>query len=155
MIKESALISLNSGYVSSLGAPILTFKGIPIRDILGDMYNKYDKFKLVLNSHSGIYNSGTATNQQYFIRVSGLDFINTTEYIINNNYPRSAIYMLPIITSSQINLNNLPSNYGQVFNKPTNSSIDLTIVFLDRNLTVPSFNIGTNMFVFSIYGVEN
>ena len=155
MIKESALISLNSGYVSSLGAPTLTFKGIPIRDILGDMYNKYDKFKLVLNSHSGIYNSGTATNQQYFIRVSGFDFINTTEYIINNNYPRSAIYMLPIITSSQINLNNLPSNYGQVFNKPTNSSIDLTIVFLDRNLTVPSFNIGTNMFVFSIYGVEN
>lgn len=155
MDKESALLTLQSGNVSSLGSPTLAFTDIPIRDILGDMWDKYKKFKLVLNSHGGYFLNGISTNTQFFVRISGLDFINTTEYSIINNYPRTAIFLLPTITTSVVNVNQLPANYGYTFMKPSNGKVDLTCVILDRNMTVPTFNIGVNMFVFSIYGIDD
>lgn len=154
MEKESALLTLHSGYASTLGEPILYFRNIPIKEILGDMYDKYKKFKLVLNVNACNANVQLDT-RQYFVRVSGLDFINTTEYKTLNNYPRSAMFMLPSLYFQTINLNQLSANHGATFLKPSNHKIDLTIALLNRNHGIPTYNTGVNMFVFSIYGVDD
>ena len=80
MDKESATITFNSGRVSSMGSSNLEFKGVPLKEILGNMWDKYKKFKLVLNTHGGNFNSGFF-NRQHSIRISGLPFINTTDFI--------------------------------------------------------------------------
>jgi hypothetical protein len=153
MDKESATITFNSGRVSSMGSSNLEFKGVPIKEILGDMWDKYKKFKLVLNTHAGNNNSGYF-NKQHSIRISGLPFINTTDYKIYNNIEKSLVYTLPTFPNSMINLNQLPANNGGTFLKPSNHNVDITINFIDRNFLLVNANIGFNIFTFSIYGIE-
>lgn len=153
MDKESATITFNSGRVSSMGSSNLEFKGVPLKEILGNMWDKYKKFKLVLNTHGGNFNSGFF-NRQHSIRISGLPFINTTDYKIYNNIEKSLVYTLPTFPNSMINLNQFPANFGGIFLKPPNPNVDITISVLDRNILLVNGNIGFNIFTFSIYGVE-
>ena len=153
MDKESATITFNTGRVSSMGSSNLEFKGVPIKEILGDMWDKYKKFKLVLNTHGGNFNSAYF-NRQHSIRISGLPFINTTDYKIYHNTEKSLVYTLPVFANSMQQLNQLPANNGGVFLKPPNPNVDININFLDRNFLLVNGNIGFNAFTFSIYGVE-
>ena len=153
MDKESATITFNSGRVSTLGSSNLEFTGIPLKEILGDMWDKYKKFKLVLNTHAGNFNS-TYFNRQYILRISGLPFINTTDYKIFNNTGKCLYYPLPVQSTTMQNLNQFVANNGGTFLKPANPNVDIFISFLDRNLNLVNANIGFNVFTFSIYGVE-
>ena len=153
MDKESATITFNSGRVSSLGSSNLEFKGVPLKEILGDMWDKYKKFKLVLNTHAGNFNSAFLT-RQYMLRISGLPFINTTDYKIIQNMEKTLYYALPSQSTTMQNLNQFPANYGGTFLKPSNHNVDITINFLDRGFNLVNANLGFNIFTFSIYGVE-
>jgi hypothetical protein len=153
MDKESATISIHSNYISSVGGPVLIAKGIPIKQILGDMYNKYNKFKLVLNTHVANYSTTAGNNTQLFIRVSGLDFTNTTEYNKNMFLNRNPIFLLESTRTTTVKTQT-SAICGAVFNKPSSPNIDLTITFLKTDLSVVDYNVGTNYFVFSIYGLE-
>lgn len=153
MDKESATITFNSGRVSTLGSSNLEFTGIPLKEILGDMWDKYKKFKLVLNTHAGNFNSAYF-NRQYMVRISGLPFINTTDYKIFNNTEKCLYYALPVQSTTMQNLNQFVANNGGTFLKPANPNVDIFISFLDRHLGQPNINLGFNIFTFSIYGVE-
>lgn len=153
MEKESALLTLHSSFVSNAPSSVLTYKNIPIKHILGNMYNKYNKFKLVLNSN-GCVGGSDVSNRQIFIRVSGLDFINTTEYYSFNKYQKGAIYLMPSTYYFSDILNQLPANHGAIFTKPSNPNIDIVISLLTNNQTEATHHMGKNMYVFSIYGVE-
>ena len=149
MNKESATLQFHVNMVSSLGAPSNTYKNVPIRDILGEMYDKYNKFKLVLNYHTG----NTTNLTSYSVRISGLDFINTMEYNIDKSKQKSALYMLPQSISRPIN--QIQDNYGAVFRKPANNKVDITIsLLLTSTMEIPNYNTGSHYYVFSIYGVE-
>ena len=154
MNKECATITLHSNYVSSLGSSELVFRNIPIKKILGDMYDKYNKFKLVLNTHAGNYTESTARNRQYVLFVSGLDFINTTNFKLLNRIQKPAMFLCPITTAAIPNLNQFTANHGAIFTKPSNQMVDITINFTERSSNIYNTNIGANMFVFSIYGIE-
>ena len=153
MNKECATITLHSNFVSSLGSTELTFRNIPIKQILGDMYDKYNKFKLVLNTHAGNYLAG-ATNRDYQFRITGLDFINTIDYKLLTRLQKPAIFVPFVKTTAIQNLNQFTANHGAVFTKPSNQMVDITLTYTDRNGYLTGGNIGVNMFVFSIYGIE-
>ena len=153
MDKESATITFNSGRVSTLGSSNLEFTGIPLKEILGDMWDKYKKFKLVLNTHAGNFNSGYF-NRQYILRISGLPFTNTTDYKIYNNTEKCLYYALPVQSTTMQNLNQFVANNGGTFLKPSNPNVDIFISFVDRNYNMVNANLGFNVFTFSIYGVE-
>lgn len=141
---------------------ILTFKNFKIMECLGKMYDKYDKFKLVLNSFTN-YNTETLTNVNRLIAVKmrGLNFINVYDYS-----PYSYSYPNPYTDAPTLGMVNMASagfsqqqtqaNWGCVFSKPSNTSVDLTIylytiqnsfVFTDRNYGITSYT-------FSIYGIK-
>ena len=163
MDKESATITFNSGRVSSMGSSNLEFTGVPIKEILGDMWNKYDKFKIILNAY---YNRNTITIQEYQrligIRIKGFDFINIWDYSINWTQFPDPYKDIPMLGISQINqssytLRRFESNWGCVFNKPSNSVIDLTLyLYTVQNATTftDSYNYGTSSFFFTIIGVK-
>ena len=154
MDKESATITFNSGRVSTLGSSNLEFTGIPLKEILGDMWDKYKKFKLVLNTHAGNFNSGFF-NREYMIRISGLPFTNTTDFnYVPNKTGRCLYYALQTKSTTMQNLNQFVANNGGTFLKPANPNVDIFISFLDRGLGPPNINLGFNIFTFSIYGVE-
>jgi hypothetical protein len=153
MNKECATITLHSNYVSSLGSSELVFRNIPIKKILGDMYDKYNKFKLVLNTHAGNYLAG-ATNREFQFRITGLDFINTIDYKLLTRLQKPAIFVPFVKTTATQNLNQFTANHGAVFTKPSNQMVDITLTFTDRQGYLVGGNIGANMFVFSIYGIE-
>lgn len=154
MDKECATLTLHSNMVSSVGVPELQFKNIPIKQILGDMWDKYEKFNLVLNCQAGVYISA-ALNKQYVLRIQGLDWVDITQYNKTTKYSYTPAIILPTVTANSSNLNQMPANTGFTFRRPTNTMIDLTIAYLDRNITVPTHNIGSTMHVFSIYGVDD
>ncbi len=149
MNKQSATLQFQANMISSLGAPSNTYRNVPIRDILGEMYDKYNKFKLVLNYHSGNITNITS----YSVRISGLDFINTMEYKTDKSNQKSALFMLPQNTGRAIN--QIQENYGAVFRKPANNKVDITIsMLLTSTMEIPNYNTGSQYFVFSIYGIE-
>ena len=60
----------------------MTYYNIDLRTILGDMYDKYDKFNLVLKSFSTSYANGFISkdldDRGVAFKISGLPFINQT-----------------------------------------------------------------------------
>ena len=58
-----------------------TWNNINLRMLLGDMYDKYDRFNLCLNTiSSGLSDAyfGTQADAQVLVRVSGLPWVNNS-----------------------------------------------------------------------------
>lgn len=125
------------------------FKNVNIREILGDMYDKYDKFKLCLN---GLQMGGAnIADRVCFIRMSGLNWVGELGY--NDDDTSKAL-----ITMDYVNLNSSNSlyncNYGSVFNKPSNHIVEITF-FIGDVITNGNvyWNYGNFILYFSIFGV--
>ena len=130
---------------------VVTFKfsNINIREILGDMYDKYDKFKLCLN---GLQMGGSnIADRICYIRMSGLNWVGELGY--NDNDTFKALITLDFINSNP-SVSGHPCNIGNVFNKPSNNVVDLTIHMGDVFTNGTSYwNYGNLIFYFSIFGV--
>lgn len=161
---QTATLYLHSSWGVSVNnnGSIITFKNVKIKELLGDMWNKYDKFKIILNS---FYNRNTATIQEYQriigIRISGLDFLYKWDYSNDVKFPDpyKDIPMLAISHIFQINttLRRFESNWGCVFNKPSNPTIDLTLyLYTVQNAATftDMYNYGTSAFHLTIIGVK-
>ncbi len=156
-------MDLNSAtfYVSSANATSkingnqLFFSSFNIRECLGDLYNQYDKFKLVLNCVMS-YNTVVLTSSARLVsvRVGGLDFIGTYDY--STKTTTDATIALIMTASSSGTSTQLASNYGAVFNKPSGLSVNLTINFYDllTNSIVSATDYGVSQYCFTIYGVN-
>ena len=154
---EQCFFYLHSGNattnLNNLGST-LTFSNINIKELLGDLYDKYNKVKIVLNGFSN-FNATTVSNRFVLIRMTGLDWVNCLEY--GTNLTTIATLGAAQVGSAGSGTNTqMASNWGCDFNKPSNSAVNLTIFLHDSisNSISASTNYGSSQFFFSIYGIN-
>ena len=167
MIKESATFTLHNRSVSSDRGVIFTFNNLNIREILGPMFNKYSRFKLVLNAQGGYYyispdtvtmNGITFTprggaNEPFFLKLSGFDWINSYDF---RTEVKSVPYiMFPTISNHRQQINIFQSNNGFMFQKPSNGLVNFEMWYQNRDLWNSStYLMAEHLFIFSIYGLD-
>jgi hypothetical protein len=141
---ESANLEFDTG---SLLVPANTSRALfitqtfNIRNALGDMMDKYDKFLMVFNS-IGASASGTTANTYTAGAVAGqnqssvwttgifgdLQFVgNSVNGQLSNIGYFPPRYTLPVAVSSPNSLSNFTINNGIVFLKPKNDTVTITI----------------------------
>ena len=144
-----------------------TWYNVNIRMILGDLYDKYDRFNICLNNICMGEQGGAAADQDYRamqIKFLGLPF--------NSSYNQGTYSNTNQVILNCINLplpNAAISSYYYAFSEKTyftfiknnsstcNLSIDLHSVFADAYpvYTASTQLLGHFIFSFSIYGVED
>jgi hypothetical protein len=166
-IYEKASLVLNSVNASSINAmrSSFTWNNINLRNLLGDMYDKYDRFNLCLNCISSAYTgsalSGT-NNSQVLIRLTGLPWIGCNYNISSTGINANNIYT--IITSFKFSSSTPQEPLTQYFNESiatfskNSDIISITIDYLrlvdlsspDTTNTYPQVS-----FIFDIYGIDD
>jgi hypothetical protein len=151
---ESAHFYLTSTMATSnsLGSTLI-YRGFNLKECLGDLFDKYDKFKIVLNGVLNWNGTPSVPNRFVMVKMSGLDFVGVMDYKTNDK----TMATLDIIWLGQSGgvTTQLPANYGSVFNKPSSGSVDLSIFYYDvitNSMTDTNYNL--SQFFFSIYGVK-
>jgi hypothetical protein len=141
-----------------------TWNNIDLRMLLGDMYDKYDRFNLCLNTiASGISDAyfGTQADAQVLVRVSGLPWENNSYNITStraSNTGKTVIASFLFVNNSQQNQYFYSSN-SATFSK--NSDIaSITIDYIRvSDLATPAVQVDTTFphmaFIFDIYGVDD
>ena len=137
---------------------IFTFNNINLRMLMGDMYNQYDYFNLLLNTVScSAAQAGLSEADRFiYIKMTGLPFINQTyQQSTGNNgqYVYVTTYTLP---TTAINTNQYYNNPANVitFNKNQdlcNLTFSLNRVSDDKtgSAILPNFT-----FFFTIVGID-
>jgi len=138
---------------------IFTFTNINMRQILGSLWDKYDKFNLICNS-IGMQGTGatfSVAQRRMWYEMEGLQFINnlrvTTGYKQGNGFTQQFFYTETFTNDCE---------YGQApmsintFRKPESENVDLTFYCWTANgggtITVVQLNAQT--FTFSVVGVK-
>lgn len=136
---------------------------INMKTLLGDMFEKYDRFNICLNFVAGAATGATAENNPdqriLSVKLNGLPF--TSSY----NQPTIANTGTVVLTSIQIPttavttwVNNYFTSQYYTFTKQTlvNIGIDLHTIVTDKNpvVDVNTKMIGHCIFSFNIYGVD-
>lgn len=146
----------------------ITWKNINMRQLLGEMYDKYETFNMYL--YQVVQSSGfsgtapvSAQNALVDIRIKGLQFLNQTYNPVSRNNTTSAF-----LTSYVLNINGSAST-GSVtpmfnptiltFSKNT-ENVDITIEMKttrEQNLPaiVANTSLGTFIYLFKFYGIPN
>jgi hypothetical protein len=156
---DTSNLFLHSSNASSIEGGILTFNNIKIKQLLGDMYGKYDKFKLIL---TGFYNRNLnvlSNNQRLIaIKVKGFDYVGQYDYSYINDNPYIDIPTLGMCWngSNSAILQQTQANWGCVFNKPSSLTIDLTIYLytVQNSYTFTHIDYGISAFFFTICGIN-
>lgn len=139
-----------------------TWNNINLRLLMGDMYDQYDYFNLLLNTVSGSSASAgigtTADDRFVYIKISGLPFINQAYQQAtgnNGNICNITTFQLPSTTATSNQFYNNPSNVI-TFRKDQdlcNISISLNRVVDDTKaattVAFPQFT-----FYFTIIGID-
>lgn len=138
---------------------IMTFTNINMRNILGTLWDKYDKFNLIC-SNIGFCLTGVAFTQpqrRMWFELEGLQFINnlrvTTGYKQGNAFTQQFFYS----TSSTYD-----AEYGEppmsinTFRKPESENINFTIYTWCANNggELASVLLNNNIWTFSVVGVK-
>jgi hypothetical protein len=152
--------------VAGTTVPLQISQQVNWRTVLGDMYNKYDKFLMVFNSFGGFsgsssmnYNGG-GNNLVWTIGItSDISFLSNTV-----NGQLSSIAYFPTRFTLPINgfgLTNSSTTTGVVFQKPQNATSRLTIALYQIRGGAPCV-IGTTVnttydynFSFTIFGLSD
>ena len=159
----------NSAGTSNAFFSQLTWSNIDLRSVLGDMYNRYDKFNLCLTTlgcdavtstiGAGSYANGQYDNLYATVYIGGLPWINQT-YNQATNHNRTlvpiALYQFPS-TQNQSNFTNYNNPRFVTFGK-SQDTCNITIQFnrvYDDSLCVcaGASNFPSTIFLFSIYGI--
>lgn len=165
---HNALVLNSASSTAGTGNTSFTWSNIDLRMLLGDMYNKYDRFNLCLNTISqglggdnGNNFFATQADALVLIRISGLSFINNTYNIkssgsnntsfatlasfkfLNNTQQVQYLNGQNIITiGKNQDLANITIEYVRVS--------DLASVAFTANHPYPQMS-----FIFDVYGVED
>jgi len=110
----------------------MTWKNINLRDILGDMYNKYEYFNICLNTVStSIANLIDANTdaRNVSIRLSGLNFINQgySSKSLNNNSDTTVIGAFNFVPSSAVTKEYYGSNMASF--RKSSDIVDIKIEY--------------------------
>ena len=141
-----------------------TWNNIDLRMLLGDMYNKYDRFNLCLNTiASGISNNylGSTADAQVLVRVSGLPWVNNTYNITttsNNNTGTTVIASFLFVNNSQQTQYFYGSNMATFAKNSDIASITIDYIRVS-DLATPAVQNGTTFphvaFIFDIFGIDD
>ena len=152
---ESSYFYLASSQASSnVNGAIITFNNFNIKECLGDLYDKYDKFKIVLTS---IFNT-VPTGVQFRnmgVKMTGLDWCGSYDLGTKDKLT-STLGLYICSTNNSTTQSILPSNWGSVFNKPSNPTINITLYQYDilTNSILTNISYGQTIYFFNIYGVK-
>ena len=166
-IYEKATLVLNSVNASSINSmrSSITWNNINLRNLLGDMYDKYDRFNLSLNCISTAYTAfalSATNNSQVLIRLTGLPWVNCNYNITSNAINVNNIYN--IIGTFKFSSSTPQEPLTQYFYESiatfskNSDIISITIDYLrlvdlltpDTTNTYPQMT-----FIFDIYGIDD
>jgi hypothetical protein len=157
---------LTTGSTTSFGTcnanrTIYTFSNINMRNILGTLFDKYEKFNLIVKS-VGLGNSAepsSGVNRRLWWEIEGLQFINTlqvtTGYKQGNAFTPAFLYNTVNRTDCQYED---PPMSITTFRKPESENVNLSFYVWSSNgggelMTVGP--IGQQTFTFSVVGVQS
>lgn len=152
---ESASFFIHSSSASKVLDSEIIFENFKIKECLGDLYDKYEKFKLVLVSCTSI-NTIAETNPLVSVRLEGLNWIGCYNYATNDD-SSAVVGNIQVASSTTNQFLNYPNqaNWGCVFNKPSNTTVNLVVSLFDEKLNQPITILKkmTIQFTFVIYPV--
>lgn len=129
---------------------------VNLRACLGNLYNKYDKFKICLTAWgtaaapTGFSNDDLST----FITLSGLQWENQTYDTATNGLTQKATIATLKFANANSIIENFTGEVGQVFFKPNYDVVELTLdVNKISGAAFPAPFYPQCCYVFSIYGV--
>jgi len=133
-----------------------TWTNINLRTLLGDMFNKYDRYLLLLQniSHANSGTMTTADDRSILINMSGLSFVNSS-YIQKLQSNSGALIVCPFIFVASAVQSQLYNNFAvSTFikqNDIVNISINYTRIKDDAS---PTTTYPHMCFIFNIVGIE-
>jgi hypothetical protein len=140
------------------------WNNINMKTLLGDMFDKYERFNICLNFIGGAATGSSAEtnpdNRCFQIKLSGLPFLSSYNIptIANTGIIHLQVVQVPL-TIATTWVNNFFNSQMYTFAKQdlVNISIDLTTVVGDSIYTPATLNnmIGHCIFSFSVYGVTD
>ena len=138
----------------------MTWNNINLRILLGDMYDKYDRFNLCLKSIAASTSQATSgttpDDKAILIRLSGLPFVNQT-YNQATNTNSSSIILTPFIMLSG-GATFVPVTNGKQFTFSKNQDIcNIRINYtkvVDDTIPAGTASFPTYVYIFDIYGIE-
>lgn len=156
---------LTTGSTTSFGTcnanrTIFTFTNINMRNILGTMFNKYEKFNLIVNNIgvSAAAQPSSAANRKIWWEIEGLQFINslkvTTGYTQGNAF--TPVFNYQTANRGDCQFNDAPMS-ATTFRKPESENVNLTFYAWasgNGGELQPSGPIGQQTFTFSVVGVK-
>jgi hypothetical protein len=139
----------------------ITFFNIDLKKVLGDLYEKYERFNISLNyiagSSTGLTTETINNNKIFNIKMTGLQFTSTYNHKtgINNNIASMGILSVPLTTSTYfINFNDA-NKY--TFLKQNYVNLDIKLMCIDTDSVYTSVQdsmLGHLIFSFNIEGVD-
>lgn len=131
------IVSNNIGTISQNRSSI-TWNNINLKNMLGEMYDRYERFNISLNfmcgSRCGSAAEGTADNRTFYVRMRGLNFTSSYDQKTGNNDNSVVLTSLriPNGANSVWDLANITTTYFTFRKQETvNINIDLINVFSD------------------------
>ena len=156
---ESSTLVLRTANASSINATRTTCSWrVNMRVCLGNLYNKYDRFKICLTSWgTGTAVGGFTTDDIItFVTMSGLRWENQTYDTVTNGLTQNAALSTLRFTNAGVALENFTGEVGQVFNKDNLDNVELTInIQKVSGGALPAVAYPQCCYVFSIYGIPN
>jgi hypothetical protein len=137
------------------------FTNVNMRRIIGTMWNKYNKFNLVV-SNVGIGSTATtiSTNQRFmFFQIQGLQFINCLSTTASSTFSQSVAYT-PIFrytTASTADSDSFAVPESLIsFRKPESENVDLAFQLFTVNSGGTALNLQMNQFslTFAVVGIK-
>lgn len=138
---------------------IFTFTNINMRNILGSLWDKYDKFNLICNS-IGMQGTGATMSQaqrRMWWEIEGLQFINnlrvTTGYKQGNGFIQQFFYNQTFTNDCEYGEAPMSIN---TFRKPESENVNLTFYCWSAtgNGTIQTAQLNAQTFTFSVVGVK-
>ena len=156
---------LTTGATNSFGTcnanrTIFTFTNINMRNILGTLFDKYEKFNLIVNSIgvSAAAQPSAVANKKMWWEIEGLQFINslkvTTGYTQGNAF--TPVFNYGTINRGDSQYEDAPMS-ATTFRKPESENVNLSFyVWSSNNGGEPQSvgPIGQQTFTFSVVGVK-
>jgi hypothetical protein len=142
----------------------IKWNNINLKTLMGDMYDKYDRFNISLNyiggAACGTAAETSADNRIFMVKLSGLPFTSSYNLTTNANNGTAVLTIadVPLEASSTWSYTALSEKYFTFMKQEmVNISIDLHTI-LNDTYYIPSANtkmLGHMVFSFNIYGVND
>jgi hypothetical protein len=160
LILKPNLLTINASNnygTCNAGRSIYTYTNINLRNVLGSLYDKYDKFNLILKNVmcEAVNTWGTAAQDQAVtINISGLNFINNYEISTKTGNNQSTLTSLLFNASGSLSVS-YNNNCVATFIKSGSDDIDLTISYQRiSDGATPAGTFGKVLFIFDIVPID-